>query len=65
VPCITLTNKTLYRLIGIAEVVLLDQILVDTPGAQASLELGGNYLSQAFAPAPAPSSNPGNRNGWF
>jgi hypothetical protein len=49
-----LANKTLYRLIGIAEIVLLDQILVGTPGAQASLELSGNHLSQPFAPAPAP-----------
>ena len=50
---------------AIAEVVLLNQILVDTSGTQANLELGANYLSQAFAPTPASSPNAGNRNGWF
>ena len=38
-------DKTLYRLIGIAEVVLLDQILVDPSGTQANLELSANHLS--------------------
>jgi hypothetical protein len=60
-----LADKTLYRLIGITEVVLLDQILVDTSGTQANLELSANHLSQAFAPTPAPSPNAGDRNGWF
>jgi hypothetical protein len=61
-----ITMKYDFReLIGIAEVVLLDQILVDTPGTQANLELSANHLSQAFAPTPAPSPNAGDRNGWF
>ena len=50
---------------AIAEVVLLNQILVDTSGTQANLELSANHLSQAFAPTPASSPNAGNRNGWF
>jgi hypothetical protein len=62
---VNLADKTLYRLIGIAEVVLLDQILVDTLGTQANLELSANYLSQTFAPSPVSSPNAGNRNGCF
>jgi hypothetical protein len=50
---------------AITEVVLLNQILVDTSGTQANLELSANHLSQAFAPTPASSPNAGNRNGWF
>jgi hypothetical protein len=50
---------------AIAEVVLLNQILVDTSGTQANLELSANHLSQAFAPTPASSPNAGNRNGCF
>ena len=60
-----LADKGPDRLIGIAEVVLLDQILVRYASTQANLELGANYLRPAFAPTIAPSPNIGNRNGWF
>jgi hypothetical protein len=55
-----LANKRLHRLIGIAEVVLLDPILVNTPRSQGSLKLSGNHLGQPFAPARAPSPKAGN-----
>jgi hypothetical protein len=58
-------NKTLYRLIGITEALLLDQILVNALGAQPHLNLSANYLSKAFTATPAPSSGASNRNGWF
>jgi hypothetical protein len=60
-----LANKTFVLMVGIAEAVLLHQILVDTPGTQACLDLGSNYLGQRFTVTPAPSRNAGNRNGWF
>jgi hypothetical protein len=59
-----LANKTLYRLIGIAEAVLLYRILVDALGTQSQLNLGRNYLGQRLAVTPAPGSNAGDRNGW-
>jgi hypothetical protein len=59
-----LANKTLYRLIGIAEAVSLYRILVDALGTQSQLNLGRNYLGQRLAVTPAPGSNAGDRNGW-
>jgi len=46
-----------HPLVGILEAVLLHQILVDTPGAQAYLDLGSNRLGQRFAATAAPSRN--------
>jgi len=63
--CFKLANKTLYRLIRIAEVVLFHQTLVNTSGTQAHLDLSGNHLSQRFALAPAPGPNANSRNGWI
>jgi hypothetical protein len=44
---------------------LLHQILIDTLGTQAHLDLSGNHLGQRFAVTPAASPNAGDRNGWF
>jgi hypothetical protein len=54
-----LANKTLDRLIGIAEAVLLHQILVNALGTQAHLDLSANHLCQRsqrlLRPAPVPA----------
>jgi hypothetical protein len=50
---------------AIAEVVLLNQILVDTSGTQANLELSAQSLQPSVRTDSGASPNAGNRNGWF
>jgi hypothetical protein len=58
-------NKTLHRLVGCPEAVLLHQMLIDASCTEAHLDLRSNYLSQRFAVTPAPGTDAGNRHGWF
>jgi hypothetical protein len=44
---------------------LLNQILVDTSGTQANLELSAQSLQPSVRTDSGASPNAGNRNGWF